>query len=910
MLGIAGCFGATLLTPIELLKCRQQTHGYLSVSQLSHRKGIASMFVDTLRQEGIAGLYKGHTGTLVREGFGGAVWFGLYEYSIATMIKRSKLKITKEDLSPLQLMFAGSIAGVGFHATFFPADVIKTRIQSGLHGGDGFLKATRRLYKSHGMKGFYRGYGITIVRGAGASAMFWRFGFHNASAIEGIIEKEDAKLDDIMKEEELLQEVKSQNAKLLELYPYIASEVFGCEVMAIIDALFANKDILAQFWTFLDSPAPLNPIHASYFTKINGVLLSKKTGQMMEFLKETESTSARLLNNLSCHAITDLILKIINVEESPDGAGTLKWLRDEGLIAKLYSQLDPKLDSDVHTIASQTLIDIITLTYQNLDPTQPEIQRTATGGNNNILLVEMKSEIETAEMQHHEYTIQFQNTTSPPPFQGMEKIISLSTDLNDLFAVFCENLEKFAFALNHPLSVVGEVDTTVGKQIPLGTERLKICELFAEFIHLQYLFTSSPLFDIMVYHDNSGENTATVADGLILVTENFIKQKILENCIKLFFNFPWNNFIHSVVYDMIAKIFNTYSFTANLAPPMGKSVTTSANDIANEEVQNKAGIEQIDHSTFSQNKMNLVRRSVKKLVVSIFTSGSLIDQITNAQRLNDFNVESPKGYRLGYMGHLTYISDEACKLFEKCGAELDDEIHDIMVSEDWHEYVNHALKHTQDLDRQPLGGTRPEQLAPSPGFSANPGQFGGVDDDFKLKGAQPTSATSELKDIDDAVADRSVHQDAVDDQFARFLCQQLVKDLPDRFMGADSSDEEEDRSDLDDKDVEFDIGEAIAQDSLFPHKFSRDGDEETVSDDMSFTQDVEIINNISPFPADSMGQEGIPEIQDKIPSAGEFEGWADFSKLSINQTPSSNNNGQEVEENERGSSIVWPAIPE
>ncbi|KAI8902539.1 SIT4 phosphatase-associated protein-domain-containing protein [Globomyces pollinis-pini] len=811
--------------------------------------------------------------------------------------------------------------------------------------------------------------------------MFWRFGFHNASAIEGIIEKEDAKLDDIMKEEELLQEVKSQNAKLLEFlckpinlstllkyitendalddqkkfkYPYIASEVFGCEVMAIIDALFANKDILAQFWTFLDSPAPLNPIHASYFTKINGVLLSKKTGQMMEFLKETESTSARLLNNLSCHAITDLILKIINVEESPDGAGTLKWLRDEGLIAKLYSQLDPKLDSDVHTIASQTLIDIITLTYQNLDPTQPEIQRTATGGNNNILLVEMKSrklleqlmgymltrdqppaqctsslasgimvimelirrycsEIETAEMQHHEYTIQFQNTTSPPPFQGMEKIISLSTDLNDLFAVFCENLEKFAFALNHPLSVVGEVDTTVGKQIPLGTERLKICELFAEFIHLQYLFTSSPLFDIMVYHDNSAENTATVADGLILVTENFIKQKILENCIKLFFNFPWNNFIHSVVYDMIAKIFNTYSFTANLAPPMGKSVTTSANDIANEEVQNKVGIEQIDHSTFSQNKMNLVRRSVKKLVVSIFTSGSLIDQITNAQRLNDFNVESPKGYRLGYMGHLTYISDEACKLFEKCGAELDDEIHDIMVSEDWHEYVNHALKHTQDLDRQPLGGTRPEQLAPSPGFSANPGQFGGVDDDFKLKGAQPTSATSELKDIDDAVADRSVHQDAVDDQFARFLCQQLVKDLPDRFMGADSSDEEEDRrwiGDLDDKDVEFDIGEAIAQDSLFPHKFSRDGDEETVSDDMSFTQDVEIINNISPFPADSMGQEGIPEIQDKIPSAGEFEGWADFSKLSINQTPSSNNNGQEVEENERGSSIVWPAIPE
>ena len=33
-------------------------------------------------------------------------------------------------------------------------------------------------------------------------------------------------------------------------------------------------------------------------------------------------------------------------------------------------------------------------------------------------------------------------------------------------------------------------------------------------------------------------------------------------CQSLFFEFPWNNFLHSVVYDMIAKVFNTYSFTS------------------------------------------------------------------------------------------------------------------------------------------------------------------------------------------------------------------------------------------------------------------------------------------------------------------------------------------------------------
>ena len=50
-----------------------------------------------------------------------------------------------------------------------------------------------------------------------SKTMFWRFGFHNASAIEGIIEKEGSKIDDIMAEEELLQEVKAANPKLIEL---------------------------------------------------------------------------------------------------------------------------------------------------------------------------------------------------------------------------------------------------------------------------------------------------------------------------------------------------------------------------------------------------------------------------------------------------------------------------------------------------------------------------------------------------------------------------------------------------------------------------------------------------------------------------------------------------------------------
>ena len=70
-------------------------------------------------------------------------------------------------------------------------------------------------------------------------------------------------------------------------------------------------------------------------------------------------------------------------------------------------------------------------------------------------------------------------------------------------------------------------------QTPLGPERLKICELFAEVVHLQYLLTSSPLFDALVQSQTSdqGEEEATVAEGLMTLCDKFVEFNILTCCI-------------------------------------------------------------------------------------------------------------------------------------------------------------------------------------------------------------------------------------------------------------------------------------------------------------------------------------------------------------------------------------------
>lgn len=67
---------------------------------------------------------------------------------------------------------------------------------------------------------------------------------------------------------------------LLHRYPFIACEVIACEVWGIFESALSNIDMLEKFWEFLDRPPPLNPVQASYFAKVIGVFLMKKTGDV------------------------------------------------------------------------------------------------------------------------------------------------------------------------------------------------------------------------------------------------------------------------------------------------------------------------------------------------------------------------------------------------------------------------------------------------------------------------------------------------------------------------------------------------------------------------------------------------------------------------------------------------------
>jgi ornithine carrier protein len=116
-------------------------------------------------------------GTLIRETGGSAAWFGSKEIMSKSFRKWGNVA-AEESLPIHQQMIAGAVAGMSYNFIFYPADTIKSRMQTedvrktpGVKSS--FVPAGKALWKEHGIRGMYRGCGITVLRSAPSSALIF-----------------------------------------------------------------------------------------------------------------------------------------------------------------------------------------------------------------------------------------------------------------------------------------------------------------------------------------------------------------------------------------------------------------------------------------------------------------------------------------------------------------------------------------------------------------------------------------------------------------------------------------------------------------------------------------------------------------------------------------------------------------
>ncbi|EXK88691.1 hypothetical protein FOQG_08005 [Fusarium oxysporum f. sp. raphani 54005] len=278
-------------------------------------------------------------------------------------------------------------------------------------------------------------------------------------------------------------------------YAFVACEILSSDTWSIYEALAENRQLIRDFWNFLSRPAPLDPLQASYFTKVNESLFEKKTEDMMELLTTLPDAVPNLLKHVECPMVMDLLLKIIALDRNEGGQGVVEWLYSKDIIPSLLSCLSPENNWVVQTAAGDFIKAIITISanasqneQQCIGPNELTRQLVSKPcieqligymlGGGNPLTVGVGIIIEVIRKNNSDYDPDMGTEASAAP--SSRDPIYLGT----LLRLFAENVPKFMNLIMDVPSKKEKIDSTFGVKLePLGFDRFKTCELMAELLH-------------------------------------------------------------------------------------------------------------------------------------------------------------------------------------------------------------------------------------------------------------------------------------------------------------------------------------------------------------------------------------------------------------------------------------------
>lgn len=794
--------------------------------------------------------------------------------------------------------------------------------------------------------------------------MFWRlggFGFSNTSAIDQLLEKgTDVRLEEVLEEEELLQECKSHNPKLIEYlrdpkilqqlfqyiitqdldekikqkYSYIACEILSCEIWSICETIMENKELLYEFWQFLERPVPLDPLQASYFVKVNEQFFEKKTKEMIFFIQSIPNILYKMLQHLETSAIMDLLLKMISIQQN--NLGMVDWLQSESLIPYLLSKINPHIDPNTQSTATDVLKAIITISTG--------LENQGSIGPNALLQ-------ELASKESIEILVKFMLDTDAPfssssLVNGASIIIELIRKNNNdcdkasfidfsftkntttkdfiylgtMLKILASHISDFQKILFNFRATKDEVEIAFDKTKPLGIERFRICELYAELLHCSNMTSlNESEYDLEVLRkseisDKVKENTQLMK--IIETSDTFSSQESCEvfnseqtaswedlsfKYIDSYetienheFSLNKNEDIENIFSEKITEIKSSaLENTLDNGPEESSSmiprinilendINTNDNDLGNENMKLNRNLNysQDDHDTLNtslqndsldekcidideitsiQNNTNSVFEPVigdylkiqfiehkvlptildmfftfqwnnflhsvvydiiqqifngpmdrgynKALVIDLFSQGKICERIVQGQKNNDNAVSKPCGIRLGYMGHLTLIAEEVIKFTERYHLHtLSPIIIEKISSDEWVDYVEHSLAKTREKDNAILGGVRPHHLAlhSVTGFDNGLQDFMSNasdidyddDDDDDDDDLNRRINLFEIKDNNDKCDIIYMDDDKGfgNNQFSRYINQQITDDFSDKYEGSDDDDDDKEVS--------------------------------------------------------------------------------------------------------------------
>ncbi|KAB0346430.1 hypothetical protein FD754_011287 [Muntiacus muntjak] len=480
--------------------------------------------------------------------------------------------------------------------------------------------------------------------------MFWKFDLHTSSHLDALLEREDLSLPELLDEEDVLQECKVVNRKLLDFllrplhlqamvawvtqeppasgeerlrykYPSVACEILTSDVPQINDALGADESLLHRLYGFLQSSGSLNPLLASFFSKVMGVLINRKTDQLVSFLRKKDDFVDLLLQHIGTSAIMDLLLRLLTCVERPQlRQDVVNWLNEEKIVQRLIEQIHPSKDDNQHSNASQSLCDIIRLSREQMIQVQdsPEPDQLLTTLEKQETIEQLLSNMLEGERNPSVLVsgIQVLLTLLEPRRPRSE-----SVTVNNFFSSVDGQLELLAQAT---------LDATVSSAGVLHALRPRLScfhQLLLEPPELEPLRTTwgslaPPLGNTRLHVVKLLASALSANDAAL--TQELLALDVPNTMLDLFFHYVFNNFLHAQVEVCVSTMLSS-------GPPADSgSDTPSENPVMK----------------------HLLQRC------------RLVERILTSWEEND-RVQSAGGPRKGYMGHLTSVANALVQNSEK-----------------------------------------------------------------------------------------------------------------------------------------------------------------------------------------------------------------------------------------------------
>ncbi|KAJ0963519.1 hypothetical protein J5N97_028641 [Dioscorea zingiberensis] len=171
----AGLFtGVTVaLYPVSVIKTRMQV-----ASRDVAQKSAFSTFRNILKADGIPGLYRGF-GTVITGAIPARIIFltSLETTKAASLKMVEPFKFSEPVQAAIGNGIGGLLASLSSQAVFVPIDVVSQKLMvqgySGFTKYNGGLDVARQILKSDGVRGLYRGFGLSVMTYSPSSAVWW-----------------------------------------------------------------------------------------------------------------------------------------------------------------------------------------------------------------------------------------------------------------------------------------------------------------------------------------------------------------------------------------------------------------------------------------------------------------------------------------------------------------------------------------------------------------------------------------------------------------------------------------------------------------------------------------------------------------------------------------------------------------